>query len=178
MNRNRRSKSGCEAASRLANSHCTRRTPRPAPRSRPQATSLFLPQLAGAPRASRSCAPAVFPLLGLRPNGEDGRSSRHRRRRSPTASEAALWRALRARQLGVEVLRQVVLGDFIADFVVPAAWLVIEVDGDAHRGRGAPDARRDRKLAKLGYRVLRLEAGVVERALPQALERVREALNA
>ncbi|MCC6903459.1 MAG: hypothetical protein IT377_31100 [Polyangiaceae bacterium] len=46
------------------------------------------------------------------------------------------------------------------------------------RRRGAADARRDRKLAKLGYRVLRLEAGLVERALPQALERVREALNA
>ncbi len=98
-------------------------------------------------------------------------------RGAPTASEAALWRALRARQLGVEVRRQVVIGDFIADFVVPSAWLVIEVDGCAHRGRGAADARRDRKLAKLGYRVLRLEAGLVERALPQALERVREALG-
>jgi very-short-patch-repair endonuclease len=29
--------------------------------------------------------------------------------------------------------------------------LVIEVDGGAHRGRGAADARRDRKLAKLGF---------------------------
>ena len=43
--------------------------------SRPHATRracVFLPQLAGAPRASRSCAPAVFPKLGLRPSGEDG----------------------------------------------------------------------------------------------------------
>lgn len=55
-------------------------------------------------------------------------------RAAPTPSEAALWRALRARQLGVEVRRQVVIGEFIADFVVPAAWLVIEVDGGAHRG--------------------------------------------
>ncbi len=98
-------------------------------------------------------------------------------RAAPTASEAALWRALRARQLGVEVRRQVVLGDFIADFVVPSPWLVIEVDGCVHRGRGAADARRDRKLARLGHRVLRLDAGLVERALPMALERVREALN-
>ena len=92
-------------------------------------------------------------------------------------SEAALWRVLRARQLGVEVRRQVVLGDFVADFVVPAARLVIEVDGGAHRARGAADARRDRKLAKLGYRVLRLDADLGERARPEALARVREALG-
>ncbi len=41
------------------------------------ASDLALPQLAGAPRASRSCAPAVFPKFGLRPNGEDA-SSRDR----------------------------------------------------------------------------------------------------
>ena len=73
--------------------------------------------------------------------------------------------------------RQVVLGDFVADFVVPAARLVIEVDGGAHRARGAADARRDRKLASLGFRVLRLDADLVERALPEALARVREALG-
>ena len=98
-------------------------------------------------------------------------------RAAPTPSEAALWRALRARQLGVEVRRQVVLGDFVADFVVPAARLVIEVDGGAHCARGAADARRDRKLASLGFRVLRLDADLVERALPEALARVREALG-
>jgi len=61
--------------------------------------------------------------------------------------------------------------------VVPSAWPVIEVDGDAHRGRGAAHARRDGKLAKLGYRVLRLEADLVECSLPEALERVRAALG-
>ena len=59
------------------------RSARPrAPAARlPRAPALFLPQLAGAPRtpssiakrvASRSCAPAVFPKLGLCPSGEDG----------------------------------------------------------------------------------------------------------
>ena len=97
-------------------------------------------------------------------------------RAAPTASEAALWQAIRAGQLGCEVRRQVVVGDFIADFVVPARRLAIEVDGSVHGGRRAADARRDRKLAKLGYRVLRLDARLIERALPEALLRVREAL--
>lgn len=98
-------------------------------------------------------------------------------RAAATASETALWSALRARQLGVEVRRQVVIGDFIADFVVPAQRLIIEVDGSVHRGRRAADARREQKLARLGYRVLRLEAELAERALPEALRRVREALG-
>ncbi len=98
-------------------------------------------------------------------------------RAAPTRSEAALWRELRAGKLGVEVRRLVVLGEFIADFVVPSARLVIEVDGGYHRRRATADARRDRKLAKMGYRVLRIDAGLVMRALPEALARVRDALS-
>ncbi|MBK9001386.1 MAG: DUF559 domain-containing protein [Myxococcales bacterium] len=47
-------------------------------------------------------------------------------RAAPTRSESAFWEAVRCRRLGVEVRRQVVLGDFIADFVVPSGRLVIE----------------------------------------------------
>jgi very-short-patch-repair endonuclease len=73
--------------------------------------------------------------------------------------------------------RQVVIGRTIVDFVAPRARLVIEVDGAHHRLRRAADARRDAKLARLGYRVLRLEAELVMRRLPVALARLREALG-
>jgi very-short-patch-repair endonuclease len=53
---------------------------------------------------------------------------------------------------------------------------VVEVDGAQHRLRRAADLGRDAKLARVGYRVLRLEAGLVMRQLPLALARVREAL--
>lgn len=98
-------------------------------------------------------------------------------RAAPTRSEAALWQELRARKLGVEVRRQVVVGEFIADFVVPSARLVIEIDGGYHRTRTAADARRDRTLARLGYRVVRIDADLVMQALPEALGRVRDALR-
>jgi very-short-patch-repair endonuclease len=97
-------------------------------------------------------------------------------RAAPTRSEAALWEALRARRLGVEVRWQVVLGDASVDFLVPAARLAIEVDGACHRARATADASRDRKLARLGYRVLRLDADLVTDALPVALALIREAL--
>jgi Protein of unknown function (DUF559) len=79
---------------------------------------------------------------------------------APTPSEQRLWALLRAGQLGVWFRRQVPLGRFIADFAAVSARVVVEVDGGYHARRRAADARRDRALARLGYRVLRLEAGV------------------
>ena len=103
----------------------------------------------------------------------------HANRLTPTDSEQLLWqRALRCRGLGVEFRRQVVLAErWIVDFLAPRQRLVVEVDGRAyHRRRRAADARRDRKLARLGYRVLRLDAELVERNLPEAVSRIRAAL--
>ena len=101
------------------------------------------------------------------------RSMRHQ----PTPSEAKLWGAIAAGQLGVSFKRQVPIGgNFIVDFLAPAARLVIEVDGSAHTSRGAADSRKDRQLARLGYRVLRLPAELVLLQLPAAVERVRRAL--
>ena len=82
----------------------------------------------------------------------------HRMRQAPTDSEATLWRALRARQLGVEFRRQVPVLRFIVDFLAPAARLIVEVDGGYHARRTRADARRDEKLRRAGYRVLRVHA--------------------
>jgi hypothetical protein len=49
-------------------------------------------------------------------------------RQSPTASEEALWQALRVGALGVAFKRQVPLGErYIADFYAPSVRLVVEV---------------------------------------------------
>ena len=101
-----------------------------------------------------------------------------RNRRAPTESEARLWQLLRARKLGVWFRRQVPLGGrYIADFVAPGARLVVEVDGSSHAGREHGDARRDRTLERLGYRVLRLPAELVMRAPNTALALVAQALR-
>ena len=98
-------------------------------------------------------------------------------RHAPTPSEAALWRLLSARKLGVSFRRQVPLGDrYIADFVASSVHLVIEVDGAYHRDRTQADLRRDRVLARLGYRVLRLEAGLVVHQPTVVIARIQAAL--
>ena len=98
-------------------------------------------------------------------------------RANPSWPEQVLWNAIRSGKLGVPFRRQVPLGGYIADFVAPRAKLIVEVDGSCHSFKRVADARRDRKLARLGYKVLRLEADLVMKELPLALQHVREALH-
>ena len=94
-----------------------------------------------------------------------------------TASEQRLWLAINRGQLGVCFRRQVPLGRrFIADFVVPAARLAVEVDGEYHARRKRADAARDWKLTRLGYRVVRIDAELVLRDLEAAVTLIRAAL--
>ena len=101
-----------------------------------------------------------------------------RMRGAPTTTEALLWGALRGSRLGVAFRRQVVIGEFIADFCAPSRRLVVEVDGEYHEHRRDADARRDRRLEAAGYRVVHVAAEVVRKDLAAAVEVVRGALGA
>ena len=59
--------------------------------------------------------------------------------------------------LPITVCRQKVIGNYIVDFLIPSAMLVIEVDGSQHyTTRGMEkDAARDAWLRGEGYRILR-----------------------
>jgi very-short-patch-repair endonuclease len=99
-------------------------------------------------------------------------------REQPTSSERLLWAALSGGKLGVWFRRQVVIGACIVDFAAPAPKLVVEVDGGYHGSdaRRRSDARRDKRLERAGYRVLRLPAALVLNNLQQAVQLVRAAL--
>ena len=79
-------------------------------------------------------------------------------RRNLTEAERIIWYAVRAHRLnGASFRRQTPIGPFIVDFVCHDARLIIEVDGGQHfeSENEKRDARRDRFLARKGYRVLR-----------------------
>lgn len=84
-----------------------------------------------------------------------------RQHRGLTEPEQALWAQIRGGRLGVWFRRQVVIGRYIGDFVVGRERLVVEVDGGYHATRASADARRHRKLLRLGYRVLRLDVELI-----------------
>jgi len=94
-------------------------------------------------------------------------------RHVPTPSEARLWEALRGGQLGVVFRRQVVVGEYIADFCAPAVRLVVEVDGGYHTEREQLDAQRDERLRRLGYCVVRVSSEEVGRELAAVVLRLR-----
>ncbi len=116
-------------------------------------------------KPSRSVTPARKQLLAARASGM---------RHFASEPERRLWRELAGGKLGVAFHRQVVLGNrYVADFVAPAVRLVVEVDGAIHLRRRAADARRDRDLGRLGYRVLRVQADHVMRDLAGVVALVR-----
>ena len=102
----------------------------------------------------------------------------HDMRAAGTASEQRLWEAVRARRLGVEFRRQVpLLGRFIVDLLAPAARLVVEIDGPYHDRRQRADARREEKLRRAGYRVMRVSEAEVLWELGAVVGRIRDELT-
>jgi very-short-patch-repair endonuclease len=92
-----------------------------------------------------------------------------RRRMSPP--EVLLWSQVRRRKLGFKVLRQHPIGSYSADFYIPTARLVIEIDGGGHDFGDRPkrDNGRDRYMLGQGYRVLRIAARDVMKNLDGVL---------
>src|SRR5262249_32003073 len=89
------------------------------------------------------------------PSGRAGERARTLRR-DMTEAERRLWQMLRSRQTeGYRFRRQVPIGGFIADFVCPAARLIVEIDGGQHDPSSEAEATRTRFLEAEGYRVLR-----------------------
>ena len=64
------------------------------------------------------------------------------------------------------------------DFVAPSEKFIVEVDDWSHELKRTADARRDRNLARLGYRVLRIPAELVRCHIAEAVARIVAALQA
>ena len=96
----------------------------------------------------------------------------------PTRSEAMLWQALRGRKVaGIRFRRQQPIGPFVVDFYASACRLVVEVDGGVHQAQVDADQARQEVLERIGLRVVRLPAELVENNLEEALQRIREACS-
>src|SRR5262245_4744699 len=98
------------------------------------------------------------------PSHTHARAKRMRHEMSPP--EVLLWVRIRGRSSGrITFRRQHPVGKYIADFYCAAARLVIEIDGAVHSEdrQSGYDERRDRYMAGLGLKVVRVSAGDVMR---------------
>ena len=80
-----------------------------------------------------------------------------RNRENATLAEQYLWEHLRGKTLGLDFLRQHIIGDYIVDFVSRHDGLVIEVDGGYHSEpqQQQEDVIRENYLERMGYHVMR-----------------------
>ena len=99
-------------------------------------------------------------------------------RKSGTLGEVLLWRAVKARSLGVQFRRQVPLGNYIVDFLCHERSLVVEIDGGTHdhEDQVRYDERRRAWLEENGFRVLRFSEMEVRKNTEGVVETLRDCL--
>jgi very-short-patch-repair endonuclease len=84
-------------------------------------------------------------------------------RREQTKAERLTWGILPDRQThGLKFWRQVPIDDYIVDFYCDEMRIIVELDGDVHEkpGQKVRDERRDKRLAELGYTLIRIPNGL------------------
>ena len=94
-------------------------------------------------------------------------------RKRMTDGERALWKRLRAKQMGgVQFYRQKPIGHYIVDFYAPGVKLVIEIDGSQHKEEMSTekDRVRDACMEKTGLKVLRFNSREVLKETDAVME--------
>ena len=101
-------------------------------------------------------------------------------RNSATAAEKSLWHELRQSKLSEKKFRrQHSIGNFIVDFYCPEERLIIELDGEIHDDEKikAYDNKRQKKLEKLNFRVLRFTNEAIADDLGKVLEEIKRSFT-
>jgi very-short-patch-repair endonuclease len=133
------------------------------------------PESAGSPRHLWRGARGEVGITGSQPVAAGKLEFARKFRREMTSQGRTLWEALRRNQLeGLHFRRQQVIGGFVADFYCASGRLAIEIDGDSHLSRIEYDAERDRALAGMGIRTLRITNDAVDIDLERVLKRIAE----
>ncbi len=99
-------------------------------------------------------------------------------RNNLTDAEQKLWYALRGKQIkDYKFRRQVVIENYIVDFLSHDLNLIIEVDGGQHAEREVYDNERTEFLKRCGYRVLRFWNNEVLGDLGSVLEKIYDEIR-
>ena len=101
-------------------------------------------------------------------------------RSNMTKEEAVMWNILRAKRFyGYKFKRQVLIGNYIVDFLCPDKLLIIELDGGQHNKNKIInyDSERNKYLIERGYKVLRFWNNEVNDNIDGVCEYIKEALD-
>ena len=101
-------------------------------------------------------------------------------RSNMTDQEAKLWSILRAKRFyGYKFKRQVLIGDYIVDFLCVEKSLIVEVDGGQHNEPNEIeyDKQRTAYLNNLGYKVIRFWNNEVRENIDGVCEEIKKYLD-
>ena len=95
-----------------------------------------------------------------------------------TPEEKHIWYDF-LKKLPITVNRQKNIGNYIVDFYIPSARIVIEIDGIQHREEDhlEADRRRDFELVKLGNKVFRYSNFDINKNFPIVCFELLQALG-
>jgi very-short-patch-repair endonuclease len=84
-------------------------------------------------------------------------------RNESTMTEILFWvQVTKGRFHNIDFDRQRVIGNYIVDFYVNKLQLIIEIDGDSHKGKECYDAMREAELKAFGLTMYRIDAADVK----------------
>lgn len=96
-------------------------------------------------------------------------------RQDSVDAERKLWRLFSQSNKGnLKIRRQHPVGPFIVDFYCFAAKLALEIDGNSHVGSEAQDEARDKYLAKMGIKTIRVSPSVADAGIHEFVDWFRE----
>ena len=78
-------------------------------------------------------------------------------RKAGNLAEVLFWQTFKdKKELGFDIDRQVIIGNYIVDFFIPELGLVFEIDGSSHDDKIEYDAERDAFMQDLNLQVVRI----------------------
>ena len=76
-------------------------------------------------------------------------------RKAGNLAEVVFWQSFKDKsQLGFDIDRQYIIGNYIVDFFIAELGLVFEIDGQSHDNKGDYDENRELYLKNLGLEIV------------------------
>ncbi len=96
---------------------------------------------------------SLFPYWNL-PKNNDLTENAKKLKKAGILSEVKFWQSFKNnKQFTFDIDRQVIIGNYIVDFLIPEVGLVFEIDGSSHEEKGEYDKERGWFLSSLGLQV-------------------------
>jgi len=87
-------------------------------------------------------------------------------RKAGVLSEVLFWLAFKDKKLlGYDIDRQVIIGNYIVDFLIPELGMVFEIDGESHNYKREYDLIREDFLKSLHLEIVHFEDIAIKKAM-------------